>query len=155
MEHFKVGQLTKELVAIQLKRMEDPCAAAADSVAKTLRVALKGVGADLPQRGKVIEDAVRGGMQGLLLAEQSVPRGGALVIEAMADLAQDLGLDPQDTLKSALTGLASLKHLLRPDQLDGLREELDAHFHGTGAVFSELLDKQKDPSQAPRPADAH
>ncbi|MDE2292978.1 MAG: hypothetical protein KGL53_12925 [Elusimicrobia bacterium] len=149
-DDFKVSQLTKELVAMRLARMEDPCAAAADSIRQTLKVALQALPPGDPERHTVIEDAVRGGMQGLILAEQDVPRGGALVVEAMAELAHDVGMDPSETIKSALAGLAGLKRLLRADHLDALREAIEEHFHGAGEVFSELLAAQPDPGQASR-----
>lgn len=147
MEDFKVGQLTKELVAIQLKKMEDPCAVAAGLVCKTLRLAIKPgeTGA-----GKVIEDAVRGGMQGLLLSGGDVPRGGILVLEAVGELAVELQLDPTETLKSALLGLARLRPVLLQEQLDELKAGVEAHFLGAGEVFAGLLAEQPDPDRPSR-----
>jgi hypothetical protein len=147
MEDFKVGQLTKELVAIQLKKMEDPCAVAADLICKTLRVALKS-----NQEGgdKIIEDAVLGGMQGLLLAGGDVPRGAILVLEAVADLAAEQGLDPTLAFAGALAGLARLRRVLLPAQLDELKAAVGAHFMGAGEVFSCLLAQQPDPDRQTR-----
>lgn len=144
MEDFKVGQLTKELVAIQLKKMGDPCAVAADLVCRTLRLALKPGEAGA---GKIVEDAVQGGMQGLLLSGGDVPRGGVLVLEAVAELAVELQLDPTEVLKSALMGLARLRRVLLQEQLDELKAGVENHFLGAGEVFATLLAEQPDPDR--------
>ncbi|MBI3298404.1 MAG: hypothetical protein HYZ75_09595 [Elusimicrobia bacterium] len=151
MEDFKVAQFTKELVAIRLQRLEDPSLAAAELIRKTLHTALKALPPG-PERGKVIEDAVRGGMQGLILADQDVPRGGVAVVEALAELAQDLGLDPSETLMSGLRGLAGLRRLVRPDQLDKLRHEIDSRYDGAGEAFCAFLHAQPDPGRQRSPA---
>lgn len=139
MEEFKIGQLTKELVSIQLKKMGDPCAVAAELVRKTLRVALKPGQA---QTEDVIADAVQGGLQGLLLCEGDVPKGGVLVLEAVAELSAELQLDPTEALRGALAGLARLRRLLLPDQLAELQAGIEARFQGAGEVFAELLFQQ-------------
>lgn len=145
MEDFRIGQLTKELVSIQLKKMGDPCAVAAELVRKTLRVALK----PGQEQAGVIADAVQGGLQGLLLCEGDVPKGGVLVLEAVAELAAELQLDPTESLRAALAGLARLRRLLLPDQLAELQAGVEARFQGAGEVFAELLSRQADPQKPP------
>lgn len=134
-ERFEIGQLTKELVAVKLKKMADPCAAAAELVKNTLSVALKACVEDPEARDKAIADACRGGMTGLLLADQSLPKGGALILEAVVELAQQFELHPAEVMKSALKGMADLRRYLRADQLDDIKHEIGAHFMGAGEAF--------------------
>lgn len=142
MKDLKVGQLTKELVALRLKQMEDPCAVTADLIRQTLLVALKALPVGDPGRGKVIEDAVYGGMQGLLLGDHNLTRGAVLALEAVVHLAMELELDSAEAIKSALTGLSRLRRLLASETLHELHTAVEEHFNGAGEVFSLLLDLQ-------------
>lgn len=153
-DHFKISQLTKELVASELKTATDPCLLAAQTIRKTLNVTLKAVPYGDPAARIAIEDAVRGGLQGLLLAEYDVAKGGLLTLREMANLAQDVGLDPMETLLSAMRGMASLKRLIPPEVMDRLRMDIEAHFHGAGEAFSMLLSEVPDPGRASRATQA-
>ena len=51
---------------------------------------------------RVIEDAVKGAMTALLLADHSMTRGSILVVEAVVDVAAKLDLDPTDSMRAAL-----------------------------------------------------
>ena len=153
-DHFKISQLTKELVASELRTSTDPCLLAAQTIRKTLTVTLKAVPAGDPSGRTVIEDAVRGGLQGLILADFDVAKGGIYTLREMTNLAQDLGLDPMETLLSAMRGMASLKRLIPPERMDRLRLNIDAEYHGAGEAFSVLLREVPDPGRATRPAGA-
>lgn len=150
-DHFKVGQLTKELVAAELRNAPDPSLLAAQTIRKTLVVTLKTLQPGDRPSSIAIEDAVRGGLQGILLADYDVARAGILTLREMANLAQDAGLDPMETLLSAMRGMASLKRLIPPEQMDRLRLAIDAEFHGAGEAFSVLLSQVPDPGRASRP----
>lgn len=140
---FELGQLTKELVAVKLKRMADPCATAADLVKQTLAVALKTIRDDAPARSKAIGDACRGGITGLLLADQNLARGAVLLLEAVVELSGHLDLDPGESMRSALRGLSDLKRFLRAEQLDEIEREIGRHFMGAGEVFAGLLREEQ------------
>ena len=148
---FKVSQFTKELVVSELKNSTDPCLLAAQTIRKTLSVTLKAIPAGDPSSQAAIEDAVRGGLQGLLLADFDVAKGGLLTLRELTHMAQDMGLDPMDTLMSAMRGMASLKRLISPERMDRLRLHIDAEYHGAGEAFSSLLEKVPDPGRAARP----
>lgn len=153
-DHFKVSQLTKELVAAELRNAPDPSLLAAQTIRKTLVVTLKTLQPGDRPSSIAIEDAVRGGLQGILLADYDVAKAGILTLREMANLAQDAGLDPMETLLSAMRGMASLKRLIPPEQMDRLRLAIDAEFHGAGEAFSVLLSQVPDPGRAARPTQA-
>lgn len=150
-EYFKVSQLTKELVAAELRNAPDPCNLAAQTIRKTLAVTLKNLKPGDRSAAIAIEDAVRGGLQGILLADFDVSKAGIQTLREMTNLAQDLGLDPMETLLCAMRGMASLKRLIPPERMDRLRLLIDAEYHGAGEAFSMLLSEVADPGRARSP----
>ena len=137
MDELRIVQLTKEMVAEELRLMGDPCAAAAAVVRKTLRAAFAGAGG--APAARVIEDAVKGSMTALLLADHSMTRGAILVLEAVVDVAAQRDLDPTESMRAALKGLADLRRFVDPARLDDIRLEIAAHYMGAGEVFVDYL----------------
>jgi hypothetical protein len=138
MDPIRIEQLTKEMVAEELRIMGDPCASAALVVRKTLEGALKDPAAKADAE-RIIEESVKGAMTALLLADQSLARGSVLILEAVADRAMEHHLDPTDCMRAALKGLADLRRFVEPSRLDDIRLEIDAHYMGAGEVFVEYL----------------
>ena len=140
MNETRFGQLTKEMVAEELRRMGDPCAAAALVVRKTLAAAFDGPAAlGQPSPEQVIEAAVKGAMTALLLADQNLARGAILSLEAVAEAAGERNLDPTAAMMAALRGLADLRRFVEPDRMDTIRIEIEAHYHGAGEAFHNYL----------------
>jgi hypothetical protein len=149
MEELEIGQLTKELVAIRLKKMADPCAAAADLVKKTLAVALKGRTTTDAGVCKTITDACQGGITAMLLSDQNLAKGAVLILEGVAELAQELNFDPAACMRAALVGISDVRRFARPDQLHEIAREIETHFMGAGAAFSEALADSRRGAQTP------
>lgn len=155
MDDIRIVQLTKEMVAEELRLMGDPCAAAAAVVRKTIDAAQQ---ATPPQDFKpyvVIEDTVKGAMTALLLADHSVTRGSILVLEAVMDVASKRSFDPTESMQAALKGLADLRRFVEPARIDDIRTEIAAHYMGADEVFAEYLKAVPLPDKSlPRPARA-
>lgn len=145
---YKISQLSKELVAAELRTAPDPYKLAAKTIRETVHAALRAIPSNDPSADLAIQEAVRGGLQGLILADLDVAKGGILVLREILELALDLGRDPQEAILSVMKGIASLKRLVRADQLDKLRLEIDADYHGAGEAFSNLLQRVSDPGAA-------
>lgn len=143
MDELRLVQLTKEMVAEELRLLGDPCAAAASVVRKTLLAAFQGAGPGDTPPARVIEDAVKGAMTALLLADHSMTRGSILVVEAVMDVAAKRELDPTDSMRAALKGLADLRRFIDPSRIDDIRLEIEAHYMGVGVVFMEYLREVK------------
>jgi len=143
MDELRIVQLTKEMVAEELRLLGDPCAAAASVVRKTLMAAFQGAAPGDTPTARVIEDAVKGAMTALLLADHSMTRGSILVVEAVMDVAAKKELDPTDSMRAALKGLADLRRFVDPSRIDDIRLEIEAHYMGVGAVFMEYLREVK------------
>lgn len=139
MDELRLVQLTKEMVAEELRLLGDPCAAAAAVVRKTLMAALQGTAPGDTPPTRVIEDAVKGAMTALLLADHSMTRGAILILEAVMDSASKRDLDPTESMRAALKGLADLRRFVDPSRIDDIRLEIEAHYMGAGEVFMEYL----------------
>lgn len=139
MDELRLVQLTKEMVAEELRLLGDPCAAAASVVRKTLMAAFQGAASGDTAPARVIEDAVKGAMTALLLADHSMTRGSILILEVVMDVASKRDLDPTDSMRAALKALADLRRFVDPSRIDDIRLEIDAHYMGAGAVFMEYL----------------
>lgn len=145
---FKVTQLTKELVAAELRNAPDPCLLAAQLIGKTLAVALKAIPRGDRAAGLAIEEAVRGGLQGVLLAKYDVAKAGVMTVREMAQLARDLDLEATETLMSTLRGIASLKRLIPAGDMNRMRIDIDVEFAGAADALSDLLRQVPDPGRA-------
>ncbi|MBI5247717.1 MAG: hypothetical protein HY923_11110 [Elusimicrobia bacterium] len=139
MDELRFVQLTKEMVAEELRLLGDPCTAAAAVVRKTLQAAFQVPSASDAAPARVIEETVKGAMTALLLADHSLTRGSILVVEAVMDVAAKRDLDPTDSMRAALRGLADLKRFVDPARIDDIRLEIEAHYMGAGVVFMEYL----------------
>lgn len=139
MDELRIGQLTKEMVAEQLRIIGDPCQAAASVVRQTLSIALQGLPPGGTPPDLVIEDAVRGAMTALLLADHSLSRGAILVLEAVHDTAAEQQADTVESLRAALRGLSDLRRFATPERLDEVRRAIDARYMGAGDLFAEYL----------------
>jgi len=136
---MRIAELTKEMVAEELRLLGDPCAAAASVVRKALRAAFKGAPAEGTSPERIIEDTVKGAMTALLMADHSLARGAILVLEAVHDAAGECALDPTESMRASLHALADLRRFVEPGRLDDIRLEIDAHYMGAGDVFVQFL----------------
>lgn len=139
MDELRLVQLTKEMVAEELRLLGDPCAAAASVVRKTLMAAFQGEASGDTAPVRVIEDAVKGAMTALLLADHSMTRGSILILEAVMDVAVKRDLDPTESMSAALKGLADIRRFVGPARIDDIRLEIEAHYMGVGEVFMGYL----------------
>ena len=150
MDELRIHQLTKEMVAEELRVLGDPCAAAAAVVRKTLSAALQSPPEGTPPE-RIVEDAVKGAMTALLLAEQSLARGGLLVLEVVVDVAAKAQLDPTEAMRAALRALADLRRFVDPARMDDVRLAIEAKYMGAGEVFVEYLSAPLPPQAARAP----
>lgn len=149
MDTLRMHQLTKEMVAGELRLLGDPHPAAAAVVRRTLVAAFQGAPrGTLPTQ--VIEDAVKGAMTALLLADHNLARGGVAILAAVLDVAAEAQLDPTETMRAALRGLADMRRFVEAPRLDELRTEIGARYMGAGEEFAALL-RASAPFEAPAP----
>jgi hypothetical protein len=127
----------------------DPCQTAADVVRRTLSAALQAPpDGTAPER--IIEDAVKGAMTALLLAEQNLPRGAMLVLASVLDVSES-NVEPMTAMGAALKGIADLRRFADPTKLEDIRLEIAAKYMGAGEVFVEFLRAPIQESRTPTP----
>ena len=134
MDRIRLQQLTKEIVAEELRRLGDPCEVAAQVLRKTLSAALST--AEDSQR--LIDDAVKGAMTALLLADHSVIRGSVLALQTVLE-ATEGRVEPTFAARAALKALADLRRFVPPERTEEIRAALEARWPGFGQTFAEFL----------------
>lgn len=137
--NFKVGSLTQALVAANMDAASDPYELAAKTIRQTVQVALRALPSWDPAGDLVVEEAVRGGLQAMVMADLDPARGAVMILCELGDMAQDLGRDPTETLMCALRGMASIKRLVPADQMHRLHRAIEAAYMGAGDAFAGLL----------------
>jgi len=143
--HFKVGQLTKELVAMNLKEVQNPCAEAAGLVRQTIVVALK---ARPEEACAVICDACYGGMQGLLLAEQDLACGALMILSAVCGGAPDIALDAAERRRFAIEGIARISKFVSGADVTAISRVLERRQQGAGQSFTDAVAAQRNSPEA-------
>ena len=136
---YHVGKLTEALVAANMGGASDPYELAAKTIRQTAQVALRALPTWDPASDLVVEEAVRGGLQAMLMADLDLARGGVVTLCELGDMAQDLGRDPTETLMCALRGMASIRRLVPADQMHRLHRAIEAAYMGAGEAFAGLL----------------
>lgn len=145
-KNFKVARLTEALVAANLTGSTDPYELAAATIRQTVQVALRALPAWDPAGGLVVEEAVRGGLQALVMAELDIARGGFLTLCEMTDLAAELGRDQADTMKCAMRGMAALSRLVTAEDLERLRRAIESGSPGAGTAFNGMVNGYVNPT---------
>lgn len=145
---YRVGKLTEALVAANMTGSADPYQMAATTIRRTVHVALRALPAWDPAADLAIEEAVRGGLQALILADLDVARGGFLTLGELTELAEEFGRDPSETMMSALRGMAAVQGLIPNDQLHRLCGAIEASYVGGGEALADLLRAGASPPNA-------
>lgn len=138
-DEFKISQLTKELVAMNLKERQNPCAVAAGVVRQTIDVALK---ARPHEARRVVSDACYGGLQGLLLAEQDLACGVLLILSAVQGRAGELEPSAAEMRSYCIEGFARIAKFVSREDLAAICRALERR-HQAGQAFTDALSAQE------------
>lgn len=140
---FKISRITQEMVINRLRSMGDPCAVAALVVKKSLAACLREFDANDARIADVVREVCRGGMAGLLIAEQSLSRGAVKIIAVVIELAAELRLDTTLAMHGALEGVADLHNSVSSERMDEILLNIGVHFLGAGKVLSAIVDTRQ------------
>ncbi|HAM35991.1 MAG TPA: hypothetical protein DEB40_11045 [Elusimicrobia bacterium] len=86
----------------------------------------------------------RGVAGGLLLSERELVIPSIGLLKSMAQLAQEINLDPADVMTWAMEGIASVAVMGPPNLEFAVREAIDENFMGAGAIFGDLCRKARE-----------
>lgn len=137
MEIIPIRQLTMNMVAAELRLSADACERAAAIVRRTLELTLKVTPAGAA-REEVIEDAVKGALTALYLADNNLAHGALLIVQAVLD-ASAASTRPSEALAAALTAVVKLRRFAAPNRLEEIGKQVDAQYEGGGKMFDLIL----------------
>lgn len=142
---FKVGQLTKELVAMNLKEVQNPCAEAAWLVRQTIVVALK---AKPDEARSIVSDACYGGLQGLLISDQDLSCGALMILSALCGGSAEIPVDAALMRRYCIEGLARISKFVSGQDLTAISRALEKRQQGAGQSFSDAVAAQRNSPEA-------
>src|SRR5437016_4562237 len=138
-----LDELAQYLVHEKLNGGGAQAAAAAQVAKKLLLASVPRASIKDPASRDAVRRTCRGAALGLLIHARHLGEGVVTLLHAVAEAAFDLGLDPTETLTHALEGLADVRRLLLPDQVESLRAAVASEFLGAGPVLDSLLEQNK------------
>lgn len=141
-ESYNFEQLTKEMVVSQLKDAPDAPEQAAAVARRTIVAGLLGTQtAAAADPRSTVQQVCKGMMSGLLLAEKDLPKSAVLLLQGMAEAAQETHREPSDLMTWAMEGIAQVAPMVSPEVRAALQDAIDQAFMGAGQVFNELCQK--------------
>ncbi|MFA6003784.1 MAG: hypothetical protein WC881_06925 [Elusimicrobiota bacterium] len=141
-EEYDFKKLAQEIVSARLKDI----AAAPDAAAEiACQIIVSGVQSTRQRQDPrlTVMNTCRGVMSGMMLIDQDLGAAAVAILKSMANLAQELHLDPAQTMTWAMEGIASVVILGAGDLQLRVTEAIDENIMGAGAVFVELCAQAK------------
>ena len=139
-EEYDFEKLAKEIVSTRLKEEKGADEAVGEVVRKIVTAAVLGTKARQDPRLTILA-AVKGAMNGVLLAEGNLATAGTAVLQQMANIASETSLDPQETMTWAMESLAAAAVMSTPEAQSAMHNAIEEKFMGAGSVFNELVQK--------------
>ncbi len=94
----------------------------------------------IPQ-DEIVREVCHGAMKGMLLADLDLPLGAVTLIGSMAEVAQEIHVDPGQLLTWSLEGVARLASGVPREKINEIGQAIDAKFMGTAEIFRDLCRK--------------
>ncbi len=91
-----------------------------------------------PQPKDAIVAAVRGSMQAVMLAGQSVPDAAMGLLDALPNTSLMMRAGPEELMSWVMGGFAEATKVAPPDVRDALRARIEEKFMGASSIFDEL-----------------
>lgn len=143
-ESTQFDKLTREMIITLLKGMPDAPAQAAMLAKKAIIRTIRDTGDD-PDHAEIVRQICFGMMGGLLLLDESLPKGAIALLRSMAEASQEVHQDPMRMLTWAIEGIAKISKTAPPAVVGIMEEDIEANFEGAGKMFSELCRKFERP----------
>ncbi len=141
-ESLQFDKLTREMVTSLLKGMPDAPAQAA-MLAKQAIVRTLGESQGASDQGEIVRQICFGMMGGLLLLDESLPKGAVSLLRSMAEAAQEVHVDPTRMLTWAVEGIARIARTAPPAVVGIMEEDIESCFEGAGKMFAEFRAKHE------------
>ena len=135
---YEFEKLAKEIVVSRLKDAPDAHALAAE-VAKQITVTAVMSTREKQDPKITVIRSCKGVMEGIMVLEKDMPKTAVALLQMMATVAQEAGLDPADCMTWAMQGIAPVCKLTTDPVRDSVRAAIEDNFMGAGQVFSDIL----------------
>lgn len=135
---YDFEKLGKEIVVSRFKDLDDPYALAGEAARKIAVAAVTSTRQRQEPR-ITIAAACRGVMGGMILIEKDLPRTAVSLLDQMAAVANETGLDPAECMTWAMEGIAPIVKVAHGGVADQVRAAIEEHFMGVGEVFERIL----------------
>jgi hypothetical protein len=135
---YDFEKLGKEIVVSRFKDLDDPYSLAGEA-ARKIAVAAVTSTRDRQEPRVTIAAACRGVMGGMILIEKDLPRTAVSLLDQMAAVANETGLDPAECMTWAMEGIAPIVKVSHGGVADQVRAAIEEHFMGVGEIFERIL----------------
>lgn len=142
-DYFNFGALTKEMIMSRLKGAEDAPAVAAGIVKQTILAGVPTAKAAGQNPKESVEQICFGAMRGLLLVEKDLPRGAILILREMAEVSQQVGIDPSELMTWTMDGIARITPMTSAQVREEIRGLIEQDYMGAGEVFISFCEKYR------------
>lgn len=89
-------------------------------------------------RDEIVREVCHGAMKGMLLSDLDITQGAVVLIGSMAEVAQEIHVDPAELLTWSLEGVARLAAGVPREKMNEVAQAIDAKFMGTAEIFRDL-----------------
>lgn len=146
-EAHPLKEKTQDFVQKRIKNAGDPFEAASHAADEIIGAAVRKTEGKpgAISKADIVRDVCHGAMAGLLLADLDIAKGAVVLIGSMAEVAQEIKVDPAELLTWSLEGVARLTPLVSLQRMSDVGHAIDAQFMGTAEIFRELCRKAQTP----------
>jgi len=138
---------TQEFALEKMKGADDPLLAATHAADEMIGAAVRKTegkpGAITKE--EIVREACHGAMAGMLLSDLDICKGAVTLIGSMAEVAQEIHVDPAELLTSTLEGIARLTPAVSAQKMADVGAAIDSQFMGTAEIFRDLCRKAQTP----------
>jgi len=148
MEEYYFEKLAREIVLSRLKSAEK---APDEAAATAKRILINGVLSTKSRQDPhlTVSGVCRGVMSGVLLNDQSLPETASILLGEMADVAQEVQLDPADLMTWGMEGIADVAAIAGAEIAGSIQEQIEQRFMGVGEIFSQIYRKAREKPPQP------
>ena len=137
---YDFEKLAREITAERLRDLSGAPAAAAEIAAKIIASAVNSTKDHHGERITVV-GVCRGVMTGLVMIDKELPDAAIAILQRMTTLAQELHLDPMETMTWAMEGIAAVAVVSQAEAKNAIRGRIDERFMGAGEIFGRLCEE--------------
>lgn len=140
-QETELEQSSRRRTVMEIRASKRPPCDVAAAVARSIALAaLKDVQDRHEQRMRV-RRICRGAMNAVMFLGKSMPMTAASLLKAMADTANDIGIDPGDAMTWGMQGIADLTMLAGSETGTAIQRQLTKEFMGVEGIYGDFYQR--------------